>query len=89
MSDRKRINLSISESQFIEVKDMAKRGGFKGSCDFLVALISAFTQYAKQCRKAIKPTTISKEIEEMFSLLGTGESELKTKGLKKTTNNDR
>lgn len=68
---------------------MAKRGGFKGSCDFLVALINAFTQYAKQCRKAIKPTTISKEIEEMFSLLGTGESELKTKGLKKTTNNDR
>ena len=48
MSNRKRINLSISESQFLEIEDMAKRGGFKGSCTFLVTLIDAFTQYAKK-----------------------------------------
>lgn len=70
MSNRKRINLSISESQFLEIEDMAKRGGFKGSCTFLVALIDAFTQYAKNRREtALKPKTIEQEIKRMFDLL--------------------
>lgn len=70
MSNRKRINLSISESQFLEIEDMAKRGGFKGSCTFLVTLIDAFTQYAKNRREtALKPKTIEQEIKRMFDLL--------------------
>lgn len=88
MSNRKRINLSISESQFLEIEDMAKRGGFKGSCTFLVALIDAFTQYAKNRRKAaVKPKTIEQEIKEMFSRLEYGEIELKTSGQKNTKPN--
>lgn len=78
MSNRKRINLSISESQFLEIEDVAKRGGFKGSCTFLVTLISAFMQYAKNRRKAaLKPQTIEREIEELFSRLEYGEIEIK------------
>lgn len=78
MSNRKRINLSISESQFLEIEDMAKRGGFKGSCTFLVTLITAFMQYAKNRRKtALKPKTIGQEIKEMFSRLEYGEIEIK------------
>ena len=88
MSNRKRINLSISESQFLEIEDMAKRGGFKGSCTFLVTLIDAFTQYAKNRRKtALKPKTIEQEIKEMFSRLEDGERELKTSVQKNTKPN--
>lgn len=88
MSNRKRINLSISESQFLEIEDMAKRGGFKGSCTFLVTLIDTFTQYAKNRRKtALKPKTIEQEIKEMFNRLEYGEIELKTSGQKNTKPN--
>lgn len=51
MSNRKRINLSISESQFLEIEDMAKRGGFKGSCTFLVALIDALRNMQRTAGK--------------------------------------
>lgn len=85
MSDRKRINLSISQSQFAEIEDMAKRGGFKGSCAFLVALIAAFIDYTKKRRQAPpKPKTIAQEIKAMFSQLETGESEQKANGQKNT-----
>lgn len=78
MSNRKRINLSISESQFLEIEDAARRGGFKGVCPFLVSLATAFLRYASRIREAaVKPKTIEQEIKELFSRLEYGEIEIK------------
>ena len=78
MSNRKRINLSVPEQLFSDIEDAARRGGFKGVCPFLVSLATAFLRYASRIREAaLKPQTIEKEIEEVFSRLEYGEIEIK------------
>lgn len=78
MSNRKRINLSVPEQLFSDIEDAARRGGFKGVCPFLVSLATAFLRYASRIREAaVKPQTIEKEIEEVFSRLEYGEIEIK------------
>lgn len=69
MSNRKRINLSISASLYGEIAELANAGGFNGPCAFLVALVEAFSNYSKQ-RRADLPKerqTIAEEINEMFA----------------------
>lgn len=85
MSDRKRINISVSKAQFAEIEEMVKRGGFKGSCAFIVAIVEAVISYATERRKVTpKPKTIGQEIAAMFTELETGESDQKTSGQKNT-----
>ena len=78
MSNRKRINLSVPEQLFSDIEDAARRGGFKVVFPFLVSLATAFLRYASRIREAaVKPQTIEKEIEEVFSRLEYGEIEIK------------
>ncbi len=74
MSNRKRINLSISQNLYNEVEDAAKHGGFCGSCAFVAALVEAFIKYAKNHQKRPKkPENIEDEIYKMFTELEDGE----------------
>ncbi len=78
MSNRKRINLSISQNLYNEVEDAAKRGGFCGSCAFVAALVEAFIKYANTRRKQPKkPISVEQEIKEMFAALEDGEQAAK------------
>ncbi|MCQ2410993.1 MAG: hypothetical protein MJ053_05925 [Elusimicrobiaceae bacterium] len=67
MSNRKRLNLSLSETDYNGLNALADKGGFNGSCALVCALIAAYIQYAeKHQKRAKKPLTIEQEIKAMF-----------------------
>ena len=68
---RKRINITLPAVQYLAVEALALKGGFKGVCPFVRALLSDVAGYALRCEmsieeKARQPTTIAEEIAEMF-----------------------
>lgn len=75
MSNRKRINLSLSAPEFDAITELAARSSFNGVCAFVTALIGAFIEYSRKAKKRkITPQTIQEEITEMFNKLAECES---------------
>ena len=67
MSNRKRLNLSLTESELNGLNALAEKGGFNGACALVCALIAAYLQFAtKHQGRRKKPLTIEQEIKAMF-----------------------
>ena len=67
MSNRKRLNLSLTETDLNGLNKLAAKGGFNGACALVCALITAYIQFAaKHQKRAKKPLTIEEEIKAMF-----------------------
>ena len=72
--ERQRLNIRLEAEEFTRVEALAQKGGFKSACAFVRALLTQVAQYAASREMsaqelARQPTTLTAEINEMFSEL--------------------
>lgn len=72
MTNRKRINVSVSEAQYRKLQELQKACGLKNVCELTRALLNILTQYtdAANKRKQRAPVSVGDDILDMFNELG-------------------
>lgn len=75
MTNRKRINISVDETQYRRLQALQKQYGFKNVCELARAMLNILTQYTDAAAtRHRKPASVGDDILDMFNDLGDWEA---------------
>ena len=76
MTNRKRVEISLDETQYRKLQALQKAWGFKNLSELTRALLNILTQYtdAAATRRQRAPVSVGDDILDMFNDLGDGEA---------------